>query len=187
LVTLLFLFPESKVFLKQLDDALGVTEIVFLELVDLVEGFLQGVVSELAGLFVVLHNFIVENREVQGQAKLDGVAWGKWDLVGLFVSVESLLLDIFEKISLCVLGDVAVVVADHLDEEGPGLTLTLLLENLGVDHVDDALAISNKLGLDAVLVVGEGVSILGVLGVLLNRGYCAASSAFGADQILECN
>jgi len=187
LVTLLFLLPEGQVLLKQLNDALGVAEVVFLEFVDLVKGFLKGAISELAGFLVVLHHFVVENGEVQGQAKLDGITWGKWDLVGLFVGVEGLLLDIFKQISFCVLGDVAIVVANHLDEKSLGLTLALLLENLGVDHVDDALAVSDELGLDALLVVGKGVGILGVLGVLLNCGNRAAGSAFGADQVLECN
>ena len=186
-VTILFLLPEGQVLLKELDDALGITEVVFLELVDLVEGFLEGVVSELAGNLVVLHHFIVEHREVQGQAELDGVAWGECNLVGLFVGVEGLLLDLFEQISLCVFGNVAVIVADHLNEECLGLTLALFLKNLGGDHVDDALAIGDELGLDALLVVCEGVSIFGVLGVLLNCGNRAAGGTFGADEVLECN
>jgi hypothetical protein len=63
----------------------------------------------------------------------------------------------------------------------------LFLKNLGGDHVDDALAIGDELGLDALLVVCKGVSIFGVLGVLLNCGNRAAGGTFGADEVLECN
>jgi hypothetical protein len=182
---LIFLLPEGKVLLEEFDDALGVTEVVFLELVDLVEGLLEGLVGKLAGSLVVLHDFVVEDREVEGKAKLDGVAWGEGDLVGLLVGTESVLLDGFKEISLGVLGNVTVVVSDHLDEEGLGLFLALLAEDLGVDHVDDALAVGDELGLDAGLVGGEGVGVLGVLGVLLDGGNGAAGGALGRDEVLE--
>ena len=37
-VAFFFLFPEGKVFLEKFDDALGVTEVIFFELIDFVEG-----------------------------------------------------------------------------------------------------------------------------------------------------
>ena len=92
-VIILLFLPEGKVFLEELDDALGVTEVVLLELVDLVERVLEGGVSELAGDLVVLHDLVVEHGEVEGKAELDGVAWGKRDLIGLVVSLEGLLLN----------------------------------------------------------------------------------------------
>ena len=186
-VTLLFLLPEGKVLLQEFDDALGVTEVVFFELVNLVECLLESLVGQLASDFVVLHHFVVEHREVEGEAELDGVARGQRDLVSLVVSLESFLLDLIEEFCLGVLGDVAVVVADHLDEESLGLTFARLSEDLGADHVDDALAVGDELGLDALLVVGECVGVLGVLGVLLNRGNGAASSTLGTDEVLEGN
>ena len=60
LVFAFFLLPEGEVFLEELDDALGIAEVVLLKLVDLVEGSLKGVVSKLAGLGVVLKHLIVE-------------------------------------------------------------------------------------------------------------------------------
>jgi len=92
-VALLFFFPESEVLFEELDDALGITEVVLLELINLVESGLESEVSELAGLLVVLHDLVVEHGEVEGKAELDGVAWGKRDLIGLVVSLEGLLLN----------------------------------------------------------------------------------------------
>ena len=48
-VVLLFFLPQSQVLLEELDDALGVTEIVFLEFVNLVQSILESAISELAG------------------------------------------------------------------------------------------------------------------------------------------
>jgi len=186
-VTFLFLLPEGQVLLKEFDDALSVTEVVFLKLVNLVESFLEGVISELAGNFVVLHHLVMEHGEVECQAEFDWVAWRQCDLVSFVISLESFLLNLLKKVSLCVFSDVAVIVTDHLDEECLGLALAGFLKNLGGDHVDDALAIGDELCLNALLVVSEGVSIFGVLRVLLNCGNCAAGSTFGADEVLECN
>ena len=186
-VTILFLLPEGQVLLEEFDDALCVTEIVFLELVDLVKSFLEGVVSELAGNLVVLHHLVMENGEVEGQAELDGVAWGQYNLVSLVVRLKSFLLNLLKQVGFCIFSDVAVVVSDHLDKECLGFTLAGFLKNLGGDHVDDTLAIGNELGLNALLVVGEGVSIFGVFRILLNCGNRAAGGTFGADEVLECN
>jgi hypothetical protein len=136
---------------------------------------------------MVLHHLVVEDGEVKGEAELDGVAWGKGDLVGLIVSLEGSLLDSLHLGTLGILSDVAVVVADHLYEEGFGLTVTGLGEDLLVDHVDDTLAVTGKLGLDRGLVSGESRGILGVLGVLFDGGNSAAGGTLGADQVFEGN
>jgi hypothetical protein len=94
-VTFFLFFPEGEVLLEEFNDALGVTEVVLLEFIDLVESILESLVSELAGSLVVLHDLVVEHGEVEGKAELDGVAWWEGDLVGLVVSFESVLLDLF--------------------------------------------------------------------------------------------
>ena len=74
-VFLLF-FPESKVLLQELDDALGVAEVFFFEFIDFVESLLKSLVSEVACGLVVLHDFVVEDRRVEGKTELDWIAWG---------------------------------------------------------------------------------------------------------------
>jgi len=134
---------------------------------------------------VVLHDFVVEDGEVEGKTQLDGVARGELDGVGIVVGRECGLLDLLKLGALCVLGDVAVVVADHLDEESLGLTIAGLGQHLVLDDVDDAVAVTDQLLLDGVLVSGEGLAELGVLRVLLDGGNSAASGALGRDQVLE--
>ena len=186
-VVLFFLLPERQVLLEELNDALGVTEVVLLEFIDLVESFLEGTVGKLAGSLVVLHDFVVEHREVKGKTELDGVAGWQGDLVGFVVGLKSILLDLLELGTLGILSDVAVVVADHLDEEGLGLTVAVLGEDLVVNHINNLLAVAGKFLLDFGLVASEGIRELGVLGVLLDSGDGAASSALGADRVLEGN
>jgi len=152
---LLLVLPQGQVLLKELDDALGVAEVVLLQLVNLVESLLESLVGELASSLVVLHDLIVEDGEVEGEAELDWVARGKRNLVSLIVGLECGLLDLFHEGTLGVLSDVAVVIADHFDEEGLRLTLAGFGEHLLVDHIDDALAICRKLVLNLLLVVAE--------------------------------
>jgi len=126
-VILVLLLPEGQVLLEELDDALGVAEVVLLQLVNLVQGALQGVVGKLAGLGVVLQHLVVEDGEVQSQTELDGVAGGQRDLVSLLVGLLSFCLNRLELVALGVFGNVAVVVTNHLDEEGSGLGVATFL------------------------------------------------------------
>ena len=64
-ITFLLFLPEGQVFLKELNDALGVTEVILLELVDLLESVLESLVSKLTSGLVVFHNFVVEDGEVE--------------------------------------------------------------------------------------------------------------------------
>merc|ERR1711957_266507 len=186
-VDVLLLSPEGEVLLEELNDGLGITEVVFLELVDFVEGILEGLVGEVTGGLVVLEGFVVEDGEVKGESELDGVAGRELNGVGFVVSGEGSLLDLLEVVALGVLGNVAVVIADHLDEEGLGLTTAGLGEDLGVDHVNDSLAVVLELALNSGLVGKEGIGELGVLGVLLDGGNGSASGSLGRDQVLEGN
>jgi len=148
---------------------------------------LERLVGNLASLLVVLHNFVLEDREVKSETKLDRVARLEGNLVGRFVSLESVLLNLLEVVTLGVLGDVAEVVTNHLDEEGLGLTVASLGENLGVDDVNNTLAVSLETGLNSLLVLSESIRELSVLGVLLNGGNSAASGSLGRDKVLESN
>jgi len=134
---------------------------------------------------VVLHDLVVEDGEVEGKAELDGVARGELDLVSLVVGLEGRLLDLLEESVACVLSDVAVVVTDHLDEEGLGLTVAVLGQNVLVDDLNDLLAVLGEGILDAGLVGGESGVVLLVLGVLLDGGNSAAGSSLGGDKVLE--
>ena len=146
---------------------------------------MESLISEFAGSLVILHDFVVEDGEVEGETKLDWVAWWESDFVGLVVSFEGLLLDALKLVGLGVFCNVAIVVTDHLDEECLGLTVASLSENLIVDHINNSLAVSGQLLFDVGLVSSESLGEFGILGVLLDSGNSAASSTLAADQILE--
>jgi hypothetical protein len=186
LVAFLFLLPEGEVLFEKLNDTLGVTEVVLLELINLVKGALEGVISQLTGLGVILKHLIVENREVQSETELNWVACGQVNLVSLLVSFLGRVLYLLKTVIFCVLSNVAIVVTDHLDEEGAGfVSAALLINHLLVDDSDNFLAVSFELILDLFLVLEKRIVELGVLGVLLDGGDCAASGAFRRDQVLE--
>ena len=73
-VLLLFLLPERKILLEEFDDGLGVSESLLINIVDLLEGVLQSLLTELAGHLVVLHDLVVEHREVEGKTESNWVA-----------------------------------------------------------------------------------------------------------------
>jgi hypothetical protein len=187
IVVVLLFSPESEVLLEEFDDALGVTEIVFLELVNFVKGVLEGLVSEVAGGLVVLHGFVVEDREVEGKSELDRIARREVDGVGFVVSFEGRVLNFIKVITLGVLSNVTVVVSDHLDKESLGLSVAGFGKNLILNHIDDSLAIVLELGFDAGFISEKSVGELGVFGVLLNSSDGAASSSLGTDKVFESN
>ena len=129
----------------------------------------------------------MEHREVQGEAQLDRVAWGKVNVVSFLVVLKSLLLVGLELVPFGVFSNVAIIVTDHLNEEGLCFCLALLRGDLFSDDLDDPLAVSSQLLLDLVLVALEGGLVLVVLGVLLNGGDGAAGGALARDQVLESN
>ena len=94
-------------------------------------------------------------------------------MVSLVVSFESVLFNLLKKAILGVLGNVTVVVANHLDEESLGLTVAGLGQDLLVDDVNNLLAVLRELLLNFILVTSESICELGILGVLLNRCNCA--------------
>ena len=62
----LFFLPEGQVLFEELNNTLGVAEVILFELVDFVEGLLECLISEITSSLVVLHDLVVENREVKG-------------------------------------------------------------------------------------------------------------------------
>ena len=71
---LLFLLPEGEVLLEELNDGLGISEGLLVNVIDLLESVREGLLSELAGLLVVVHDLVVEDREVEGETKSNWVA-----------------------------------------------------------------------------------------------------------------
>merc|ERR1712038_688657 len=143
LVVLFLLFPEGEVLLEKFDDALSVAEVFFFELINLIEGFLQSLISKIAGGLMVLHDFVVEDREVKCKTKLDWVAGLHSNTVGFIVSFESFLFDFFKLSVLGILSNVTVVVTHHFDEESFCLSVARFGQNFILDDFNDLFTVFN--------------------------------------------
>jgi hypothetical protein len=67
-------FPEREVFFKELDDGFSISESFLINIVDLLEGVRKCGLSKFTCFLVIIHDFIVENREVKSKSKSDWVA-----------------------------------------------------------------------------------------------------------------
>ena len=76
------------------------------------------------------------------------------DVASSVVSLKSFVLGILELGVLGIFSHVAIVIADHLHEEGLCLWLALLAEDFVIDHADDLFTVGGELILDLSLVLG---------------------------------
>ena len=153
-VLLLFLLPEGEVLLEELDDGLGVSEGLFIDVIDLLESIGEGGLTKLTGLLVVVHHFVMEHGEVESQSQSDWVAGVKRLRGGLgeLVVLKGTVLDCVELATLSALSNVSVVITDHLIEEGLGLISASNTHARALDDVDNVDALLIKLLLDLGLV-----------------------------------
>ena len=105
---------------------------------------------------MILHDFVMEDRGVEGKTELDWVAWSKSNSVSFFVSLESLLFDFFELSSLGILSNVTVVVTNHFDKESLGFSVACFGKNLLLNHLNNSLAVTSELVLNLLFVVSKG-------------------------------
>ena len=136
---LLFFFPEGEIFLEELNDGLGISEGLFIDIIDLLESHGKGFLSELTGLSMVVHNFVMEHREIESKSKGDWIAGieGLALSLGLLVVLEGSALDTVELIWSGTFGNVSIVVTSHLVEEGFALIGGGLAHALILDDFDD--------------------------------------------------
>jgi len=187
---LLFLFlPEGEVLLEEFDDGLGISESFLVDVIDLFEGIGQGCLTELAGLLVVVHHLVVEHGEVQSKTEPNWVA-GVQRLRGslsLLVILEGTLFDSVDLVLLSALGDVSVIVTNHLEKEGLGLVGGSYLHALALNDIDDGHALVIELLLDILLVLRKPCGEFLVLGVLLDGADRSNGGSFRANLVLEPN
>ena len=118
-VLLLFLLPEGEVLLEELDDGLGISEGLFVNVVNLLESIREGLLTEFTGLLVVVHDLIVEHGEVKGESKSNWVAGVEALRAGLgeLIVLKCAIFDTLKLVGIGTLSDVSIVVSNHLLEE----------------------------------------------------------------------
>ena len=73
-VLLLLLLPEGEVLLEELDDGLGISEGLLIDLVDLLKGIGESLLTKLTSVLVIIHDLVVEDGEIEGESKSNWVA-----------------------------------------------------------------------------------------------------------------
>jgi hypothetical protein len=184
---LLLFLPERKVLLEEFDDGFGISESLFINIIDLLESIGQSSFSEFASLLVVVHHFVVEDGEVESQSKSDWVASveGLGRLAGKLVVLKGSVLDGIKLITGGALGNISVIITDHLVEESFGLVSGSLGHARVLDNVDDFDALIVEFLLDLLLVLSESVVELLVLWVLLDGTDSSNGGSLGANLVLE--
>jgi hypothetical protein len=188
-VLLLLFFPEGEILLKEFDDRFGISEGLLIDVINLLESIWESSFSKLTGFLVLVHNFVVEDREVKSESKSDWVASieGFGTGLGKFVVLKSTVLNDIELITLSALGNVSVVITDHLVEESFGLISGGNIHAWILNDADDADALVVKLLLDLLLVLGESIIKFGVFWVLLDGRDGSNGGSLGSNLVLETN
>lgn len=195
LVTTVFLElrgPESKVVSDELHDGSGILVLVLLDLIDVSNGIIEGLLGKLAGFGGIILDFVVEDRVVQGKTKSDGVSSLKV-LFGFlscaFVGIMSVISSFIVISTAGVFRDVSVVISLHFVVEDQSFGVGSLGDKLAVDEVENFVAVAVEFSLDLVLVASEETDILGSLLFLLlfDGGKGSPGSSAGADGVLVGN
>lgn len=153
-------------------------------------GVIKSKFGEVAGLVGGVQDFVVEDREVQGQAEADGVGRGKigrGDLSGSLVGLQRGIGSALAAVANGELSQVTVVVTLHLVVEDLGLAALSGLDEVLVQNLEDVIADLRQLGLDLLAVLLDqsdlGLVAFGFL-LLFNRGDDSPRGTAGTNDVL---
>ena len=131
----------------------------------------------------------MKNREVESESQSDWVACveGGGGRAGQLVVLEGSVLDSLELISGGALGNVSVVVTDHLVKECLGLIGSGYFNARFLNDLDNSDALVVKLLFDLLFVLGESFSELRVFWVLLDGADGSNGGSLGSNLVFETN
>jgi len=186
---LLFLLPEGKVLLEELDDGLGISEGFLVDVINLLESVRQSLFTKFTCLLVVVHNFVVEHGEVESQSQSDWVASveGLRSRLGELIVLEGTIFDSLEFVCGGALSNISVIITDHFVEEGLGLISGGNLHAGLLDDLNNTDALLVKLLLDLLLVDRKTLLEFLVFWILLDGTNGSYSGSLGANLVLEPN
>jgi len=134
--------------------------------------------GHLTGFAGLIHDLIVEHREVQSQTESDWVG-GLQVFVGRFsggiIGFEGILRDLLHLVTFGVLTDVPEVVTLHLEEEDFALSGLGLWNQVIIDEAKDVIAELIELLFDFGLVVSNELSLVGISSSLLDAAKSSPS------------
>jgi len=108
--------PESKVITEELHDERGILVAFFVKGVQLCNGIVEGLLSNLAGLLGLVHDFIVKYGEIQSKTKTNWVCrleLSSADVSGTLVSIQTALSNIITVSGGGDFSEVPVIITLH--------------------------------------------------------------------------
>lgn len=144
----------------------------------------------MAGLVGGVQDFVVEDREVQGQAETDGVGGSKVggsDLSGGLVGLQRGIGSTLTAVADGELSQVTVVVTLHLVVEDLGLAALSRLDEVLVQNLKDVITDLGQLSFDllAVLLDQSDLALVALgLFLLLDRSDDSPRSTAGTNDVL---
>lgn len=134
-------------------------------------GIIESELGQVAGLVGGVQDLVVEDREVQGETKTDGVGGGEvglGDLGSGLVGLEGGIGGTLAAVASSELGKVTVVVTLHLVVEDLGLASLGGLDKVLVQNLEDIIANAGEFGLDLLAVLLDQSNLRFIaLGLLL--------------------
>ena len=189
LVIALFLFfPEGEIFLEELNDGLGISEGLFIDIIDLLKCVGEGLFTKLASLLVVVHDLVMEDREVESKTKSNWIAsvQSLRCLLRSKIGLIGTILNSIKLISFGTLSNISIVVTNHLLEESFGF-IGGAFSNAGTFHnFNNGHALSVELLFDLSFVSTKTFIELRVLWILLNSTDSPDGGSFRSNLIQSC-
>ena len=188
-VLIFFFFPKRKILLKQFNDWFSISESLFINIINLLKGIGESLFTKITGLLVVVHNFVMEDREVKSKTKSDWVAGVQRLRSGLCKNVilKSSIFDLFDIIFSGALCNVSIIVTDHLVEESFGFISGCDLHTWVFDNRDDVHALIKKFLFNLFFVSSESIVEFWVFWVLLNGTDGSDCGSFATNLVFETN
>ena len=178
--------PQGEVVAKELHDEGRILVRLLVEGVELGDGIVECLFGDVTGTVGAVEDLVVEDGEVEGKAKTDGVGGGKvsgGDARGGLVGIEGGRSGSLASLAGLELGEVTVVIALHLVVEDLGLLGGGVGDEGLLDDAEDVIADVDELGLDLGLVVLDDGHLVGIA-LLLDGGNDAPGRTAGADDVL---
>jgi hypothetical protein len=117
------LFRSGKVLLEKFNDGFGISEGFFIDIINFLKSLRKGSFSKGACLRVVVHNFVVENREVKSKSKSDWMSSLQFFslVLRLLIGVLGIIDNSLSLFSCQKFSKVSEIVTLHLQEKHNGL------------------------------------------------------------------
>jgi len=138
---------------------------------------------------VVVHDFVMENGEVEGETESNWVTGVQalWSGGGKLVVVECTIFYDIELSTLCALCHVSIIISNHFVKECLGFISVCYLHARAFHSINDWNALIVKFLFDLLFVISKTIVELGVFWVLFNCRNSSNGSSLWTNLVLKSN